>query len=864
MMAQDPASAGWRDLGLNYIFLDRMIRVLILLFVLLYASGALASVCTEVTFGDGFEALDTPVATTVTGSWLFSLDFEGSKRNFAAELIERSDGRIVGYLMGGTRYRTFVTGAHDISSISFSLELVNPVQTRTLNFSGSLAGNTMTATASGDISTQNVRLQRVSCGLTEQELLLAKDDGTSLVRLSVVTDEDGALVAGGFVSEEDCSLLACDGGVTSYGGDGDTILIGLETDGGCSAGSSLTANWTSDGIYTGTYNFTDCDGTRTGSLLIAFAMGTSSSAVREALDGRVEVAEALEAGIALTEPLDGVSAAFLNFGKNEMVLRADLNREMLKFSSIKVGLQRTQAIRTSRHPRTLPDLLRPLGIKIGETRSGIPEGASTRSTYRDTRTRPVIDDFEPLGLADGKWKLAGNQAHGLDLPFEYSIPTGGSRLEAPTADGHPSYISLGPYGAHFLPSTGDPSGEAKANLSGFLVKDDAEMEELVGNGNGVRDPGETWGYPIGGDLSGERVRLRRPVFTAPSAGVIGKVIYNKGPTGVYFDDEPHWIVLVGLEGDVRMSFGHVGRIAAELRNLVLALTGVDTDTFNGPPGTDLLDGYDPIPIAAGTELAYPQIFADPVPGFPGYYRGGGSFLNYPWAQIEFQIPYSLDQDSNLAGDFCIYRFLTTTRQDELQSVMDKDMLDSASLRYRARDFTERWRWTAQGGLCQAESPLPRDFSSLYTRLGGWFERAEAGTTADELFSFVPIDKTAAAYDPANYHSASVSHLVIRDLTPPPFAWTMPDATIANAFLPAGEVIELSGDTMLIKWRDLNPTNAEAFQRVAYRLDENGLVIKWGNFASSALAASQPILAVSEPCDDTTVLCYDHSRGSWPP
>lgn len=189
-------------------------------------------------------------------------------------------------------------------------------------------------------------------------------------------------------------------------------------------------------------------------------------------------------------------------------------------------------------------------------------GASNRSTYRDTGTRPLIGEFESLGLVEGKWKLAGNQAPGLDLPFEYSIPPGGSRLEAPTADGHPGYISLGPYGAHFLPSTGDPAGEAKANLTGFLVKDDSEMEELVGNGNGVRDPGETWGYPIGGDLSGDRVRLRRPVFTAPGAAVVGKVIYNKGPTGVYFDDEPHWIVLVGFEGDVRMSFGHVGKTAA--------------------------------------------------------------------------------------------------------------------------------------------------------------------------------------------------------------------------------------------------------------------------------------------------------------
>lgn len=843
--------------------MDSTFRICVLFLAMLYVSGVWATACTEVTFHDGFETAE-PTKTTVTGSWLFSLDFAGSKRNFAAEFIERPDGRIVGYLLGGTRYRVFVAGTHSDSSISFSLELVNPLLTRSLDFNGVFSGNAIDSMVSGDISTQNVNLRRVNCNLTEQELVVAKDDGTSLVRLSVVLDIDGEFVAGGFVSEEDCALFACDGGVTSYSEEGDTLTIGLETAGGCSAGSSLTANWNTGGIYTGTFSFTDCDGSRNGNLLTAFAMSTSSSDVHAALAARVEVAEALERGVALTGPLDGVSATFLNFGKNETALRAGLNNEITKYSSIEVDLQRARVIRTGTHPRTLPDLLRPQAIKLDEIRSGIPGGTSTRSIYRDTGNRPIIDDFEPLALVGGNWKLAGNQAGGLDLPFEYSIPQSASHLEAPTADGHPNYISLGPYGAHFLPSTGDPAGEAKANFGGFLVKDDAEMEELIGNGNGVRDPGETWGYPIGGDISGDRVRLRRPVYRSPRAGVVGKVIYNKGPTGVYFDDEPHWIVLVGFNGDVRMSIGHVGKIAAELRNLVLAQTGIDTDTFIGPAGTNLLEGFDPLPVAAGAELAYPQIFADPVPGFPGYYRGGGSFLDYPWAQIEFQIPYSLDQDSDLAGDFCIYRFLTTSRQDELQSVMDKDMLDSASLRYRNRDFTDRWRWTAQGGLCQAESLLPRDFSSLYTRLGGWFERPEAGATADELFSFVPIDKTAAAYDPENYDSASISHLIIRDLTPPPFAWTMPDATVANVFLPAGEVIELTGNTMLIKWRDLNPTNAEAFQRAAYRLDENGLIIKWGSFASSAPAALQPVLAVSEPCDDTTVLCYDHSRGSWPP
>lgn len=65
----------------------------------------------------------------------------------------------------------------------------------------------------------------------------------------------------------------------------------------------------------------------------------------------------------------------------EVAFRADLNNEMLKYSSIMVDLQRARLIRTSTHPRTLPDLLRPLTIKIDEIHSGIPGGG-----------------FEPLNL----------------------------------------------------------------------------------------------------------------------------------------------------------------------------------------------------------------------------------------------------------------------------------------------------------------------------------------------------------------------------------------------------------------------------------------------------------------------------------
>jgi hypothetical protein len=846
----------------------------VLLVSLTPAAESVDAPCAGRIFSDNFETGDTsrwgnsadPAVTT--GSWTFTLDFTGSSRAFALELVQRPSGAVTGYLLGGTRDRTVVAGSVSGSTVALELELVHPAATRTIVISGTLGRKAITGTATGDLTTQAVTLQRTGCELFEQRLVAAEDTGSPEPAhprlLSVVLDSDGAFVAGGFVGQDDCDLWACDGGLTSFSEFGDVLTVGLETDGGCSDGSFFTVTWDPGGIYSGSYSFTDCDGTATGNLLAAYAMGTSSSEAREALRTRLAIAEALELGVPLTAPPDAVSSTYLHFGKDEPAVHAELNAEMARFSAIAVDLERARDVTTRSHPRTLPDLLKPLGLKIDERRTGVPSGGGDPVRYRDTGARPIIDDFALLALEVDGWKIVGNQVAALDLPFASTIPPGGTRLEAPTAAGQPVYVSIGPYGGHFGPLTGDPSGEAKANFVGFLAEDDSDMEELDGDGDGIREPGEVWGFPVGGDLTGDSVRLRRPPFIAPAAGSVRSVAYEAGPAGAYFDNEPQWKIELELPGRVRYAVGHIGRISPPLRGLVLAATGVDTDTFSGPPGTDLLAGYDPIPVAAGTELALPQILADPVPGHPGYWVGGGSFLEWPWAQIEFQVPFSIDEDAGLGADFCVYRFFSADRRGELQALMDADMLDPDSQRYRDRPFYGRWHWSAEGGLCQAESPLPRDFSDLYTGLGGWFERPEAGTTADELFSFVPIDTSAAVYDPANYDSAEVAHLVIRNLQPGPYSWTMPDDTTAVVFLAVGEVLERSADAMLVKWRDLNSSNPVAYQRLAYRLDTDGLTIRWGDFESTSGAAVQPTLLPSDPCDDTTVLCYDHSLGAWPP
>ena len=832
-----------------------------------------AASCADLLFLDSFETGDTsrwansPDPARATGTWTFNLDFAGSSRAFALELMQRSNGAVMGYLLGGTRERVLVSGSAGDSNVILTLEFKNPAATRMITITGAVGRETITGTASGDLTTQPVTLHRTDCELFEQHLAAAVDTGgpepEHVTLLAVVLDGDDTFVSGGFVGQDDCGLWACDGGLTSYTEFGDVLTVGLETDGGCSAGSSFTATWNPGNLYAGSYTFTDCGGTTSGELIAAFSMGTTSSEARDLLAARFAVADALETGVPLTGPANGVSSSYLNFGKDEPALRAEINAEMAFYSGIEVDLERAREVFTRSHPRALPDLVEAFGVKIVERRTGVPSGGGEPVTYRDTGARPIIDDLAISALEAGGWKIVGNQVPGLDLPFASTVAPGGARLEAPTPGG-PVWVSLGPYGAHFGPLTGDPSGEAKANFVGFLAEDDGDMQELEGNGNGIREPGEVWGFPVGGDPTGNAVRTRRPPFIAPADGEVRSVRYEEGPSPIHFDNEPQWKVEIRLPGQVRYALGHVGRIATPLRDLVLAATGIDTDTFAGPPGTDLLAGHDPIPVMAGTGLALPQILADPVPGHSGFWAGGGSFLEWPWAQIEFQVPFHLGGGADLGGDFCVYRFFSGSRRTQLQAVMDADMLDPDSQRYRDRLFYERWQWTAQGSLCQAESLLPRDFSDLYTRFGGWTERVEPGTTVDELFSFVPIDRSSTVYEPANYDSGLVAHLVIRNLQPGPYSWMMPDGSTAVVFLPVGEVLERSADAMLIKWRDLNATNPVVYQRLAYRLDGAGLTVEWGNFASTQGAALPPTLLPSEPCDDGTVLCYDHSLGAWPP
>jgi hypothetical protein len=433
----------------------------------------------------------------------------------------------------------------------------------------------------------------------------------------------------------------------------------------------------------------------------------------------------------------------------------------------------------------------------------------------------------------------------LQLPFEYTI--GARTLEVPT-NGGTVHISVGPFGAHFQPLSGDPIGDAKSNLIGWFARDSTELLEVPssgGNGNGNCDSGEICAF--WGGLGGDQIRAHIPTYIAPVAGKLTHLRLNSGPDPTYFDTPVQWEIIMALSSRFSLRIGHIGGIAPTLRDKILAATGIDTDSYTGPTG-NLFTGKE-ISIAAGEALAFPQVFARELQ--PGYYIGGGSMIS-PWAQMEYDVV-----DHQESDQVCVYDLLTPTQKAAIQDMMVADMANPDSQRYSAFSAS-RWVWSAEGLLCPSYSSQPNNFSSIHTRFGGWTERPEVGTTINEQFSIVKIEKTSAIYDVTNYDSAAVDHLALRAVGPgfPGFSWTMPNSDVVTPFIAIGEVIEEGPNSLLIKWRDIGWI-APVYQRAAFLLDSRGLKIKWGIFAAASIDAMLPTLGSGEACNDSDILCYDH-------
>jgi hypothetical protein len=779
-------------------------------------------------------------ASLVTGTWSGPLPVDGVDRPIVVQLHQRADGSLLGYLLGGTSSRVVVKGFSDRGQLSLQIERSEPGSTVLTAVDGRITGARFRGIASVAGAHHAVTWSRTAVPVTERRFVLAPGSAEDeLVEAAVALDGSNRLLAGAFAGKGTCGRFGCGGAVTLFSETGDHLTLKLEAAGACSKSSSLDATFDAAArAYHGTFVVRDCHGVSSGPLLAARWTRTRAPDVKSAFAALGRLADDLEAGSAFALPYPPVSPTYLHFGRTAAELLVSLRTEVSLYTGIQVAFSRFRGFNTVPDAGIFPDLVSLPGVDFHDQRVGAPRGGGEHAMYRDTDTDFAHAELKYLRSEAGVWRIAGNRSAALDLPFRYEVV--GGAVAVPTT-GASVRVSPGPWGSHFSPLTGHAYGDRKSNLAGFYSTGSSELREVAGDGvgddDGACEAGEACAYPT----TAAEIRDRTPVYLAPLAGEVTKVDFQ-GPAPGYFDGVQRWEVRLRLAVGLELNLGHLARIAPALRGLILAQTGIDTDGYASPAG-DILHGSR-IAVAAGTELARPQVFAVEVPGSPGLFRGGGTFGDRPWAQMEFFAWVD-------GQEVCIYDLLPPARSAALQRVLDAEMADSAAQRYAAYQ-PQRWTWATEGLLC----PGPHPAEPILAGLGGWFERPSAGVADDELFAIVPIARASASYNPALFASAGVDAVALRRKKAGAgfFSWSLADGSIVTPFYPDAEVLEHTPSTLLLLWRNVGPS--PLYQRAAFSITAGVLKIQWGPLAGSPAAAPLPLLDPAAACDGTDVVCYD--------
>jgi hypothetical protein len=760
--------------------------------------------------------------------------------------------------------------------------------------SGAVSGDTLTGEATIGSTTIPVTWTRRTDPLEVRNFVFANTTGggDAPSELAIVQDASGALVSGNFTGA-DCSFMSCGGAVTSFAETpAGALTIGITTDGPCHGVGALNAVFHEDSLlYSGDWSHTDagsCGGAATGgSLMGGRDMGTRTTHVSSVLASLGQLADDLETAATFASPYAPVSDGYLHFGETAPAFLAARNDEVAAHPNASIEFYDIVSVRTiapAGHTPMLPSAMVAAFANRRTDASGV---------YRDVVAgAPGQMGFSYVAEEAGSWRLFGNQVGEFDLPFAYTL--GPDRLIAPTAvAGQPLSLSIGGWGAHFAPLTGHLEGNAKADMMAQFAGAASDLTELANGGGGtagVCDINLVWsgsGEVCGvyGGPTGDLIRSRIFSYRAPYAGTVTEILYEERPRPAgapethYFDNPPHWSVRVAFPGGLTIRFVHLGQLTGAVHDGLLAAKGINSDAYapSATPGAsdycppspdrchvDVLGGAT-FPIALHAEIGRAQTDAAPIPGHPGYYRGQLGPSIPPWSQVEFFVDESVAYRN---ADVCVYQYLPATRQAALAALMTVDMLNAQSLRYAPNGFVAPWKFRAEAELCNNDGYLLRnehDFSSIHSQFGGWFERPAPGVTANEQFTIARIHPGAAAYDATLYDvltgaSAPTQYLVARQRTDgAAFRWAVPGGAAVTPFYPAGEVLELTDTGFVVKWRDMGGAAPTLYQRAAYALDAEGLKIQWGDLATSLVGAPAVALAPGAPCNETTTLCYSHTR-----
>lgn len=861
----------------------------------IFAAGLFAALLTACT---------TPAPPTeppFTGTWTGQLPIgPAHTRTFTVQLHERNDLSLMGYMPGGTSYSTIPGGVRFGDNIILVFELKDAGLTRTILLSGSVAGDTLTGTASDDAVSISVTWTRSPGPYDERRLIFidAAGSGDDPTEIAVVLDGAGALLSGGYVGAS-CDFMSCGGDVTGFSETpAGALTINMENGGSCSGAGTITATFDATRkFYDGNWSHTDdggCGGAvNAGTLIGGRDMGTNSGDAASILASLGVLADDLEAGAVFAAPYAPVADSYLHYGMTKALFLAEQNSEVAAHAGANVDFGNFKSLRT----------VAPVGINPLLSAMPIVAFKDLRSDaggiYREVDAQtPGGGGLNFISNASGAWCLTGNQVGEFDLPFPYAL--GAEHLLVPAGSGPTAgtlYLSLGGWGAHFGPLTGHLEGNGKADMFAHYVAattDLTELENAVGGTLGVCEVDLVWSGTdelcgFWGGLSGDIIRDRIFRYFAPYDGEVLEITYEERPRPPgaedthYFDNVPHWSMRIAFDGGLTFRIGHLGQITGAVKAGLIAATGTDPDSYtpSAAPGdsdycppspgrctVDVLGGAS-FRIAAGDEIAKAQTDAAEVPDHDGYFRGQIGPSIAPWGAVEFFM--SEEPDNAGSADVCAYQYLPAAKQAAMATLMTADMNNPSSLRYAETGFVRPWKFRAEAELCNNGGFIFRDgndFSSIHAQFGGWYERPEPGATADEHFTIARIHKSAGAYDPSLYDvkigtAEKTDFLVARARTDgAPMTWNIPGAGPTPVWYPTGEVLKLTPTSFVAKWREISDPapGITLYQRAALELDPgSGLKIKWGALSLSLAGAIAPVLAPGEACNDVDVLCYGRER-----
>lgn len=359
--------------------------------------------------GEARAALDIDV----TGTWVGSLG--GQARPY--QLHQRADGRIIGYPIAGTATRSILAGQVTGSSLSLTIGHQQTSGVQTFQLAGPVSGDTWTATVTVGSSSQTQTWARTTEVFDERHFIFAASgsggNASSFTEIAVALHGSGGGLVGGVFAGENgsCGLFACSGSVTAFSESGGVLTMSVENGGLCAGSGSFTATFNSSSkLYSGTYSYTMCGQTTSGSIIGARMGNTNSSDAAGVLAAIGRVADDLQARTAFTSGHPSFSSSYLHDGAGLSTELSALNAEEAGYNPIDVRWGKFRNLCTIADPDAFPDVALPIGVDFDTTWVGHPAGGGADVTFAGDTSDVCNRQLKYLHAESSAWKIYGNQA----------------------------------------------------------------------------------------------------------------------------------------------------------------------------------------------------------------------------------------------------------------------------------------------------------------------------------------------------------------------------------------------------------------------------------------------------------------------